>query len=171
MRQIPLFLLAAVLCAGEGPSAGGPPPQGGDKRPPGPSPEEMFQKADANKDGKVTLEELTAAIEARRKGEREGIFAKMDANGDGSISKEEFLAFEPPAPPTTPGQGGDEGRKPRRGGPDPAELFKRLDRNGDGVITADEVKRPEHPKGGSEGGGPPSGEHKPVKPAKDDPLE
>lgn len=161
MRHIPLILLAAVLCAGEGE---GPPQPGGDKRPPGPSPEEMFQKADADKDGKVTLAELTAAVEARMKSEREAMFAKIDANGDGQVSKDEFLAFEPPGPP---GQDG-EGKKKRRG-PDPAELFKRHDRNGDGVITADEMKRPE-PREGREGK-PPKGDGKGEgKPPKGDDL-
>lgn len=141
MRHVPLILLAAVLCAGEGQ---GPPP-GGDKRPPGPTPEDLFLKADADKDGKVTLAELTAAIEARMKSEREAVFGKMDANGDGQVSKEEFLAFESAGPP---GQDGD-GKKKRRG-PDPAEMFKRLDRNGDGVIAADEMKRPE-PREGRDG--------------------
>ncbi len=143
MRPIPLILLAAALCAVEGQMPPGPPGQ--DKRPPGPPPEELFQKADANKDGKVTLAELTAALEGRRKAEREGVFAKMDANGDGQISKEEFLAFEPPGPPPPPGEEGKP--KPHRG-PDPAELFKRLDRNADGVITVEEVKRPDRPRDG-----------------------
>lgn len=160
MRHIPLILLAAALCAGD---AEGPPQPGGDKRPPGPSPEEMFQKADADKDGKVTLAELTASIEARMKSEREAMFAKIDANGDGQVSKEEFVAFEPPGPPGPPGPDG-EGKKKRRG-PDPAEMFKRHDRNGDGVITADEMKRPE-PREGRDGKPPKEG-----KPPKgDDPL-
>jgi len=190
MRHLPLILLAAALCAGDsqpqpgqGPGPGGPPGQ----RPPGPSPEELFQKADANKDGKVTLEELTAAVEARVKAEREALFARIDANGDGNVSKEEFLAFEPPGPQGPPGQGppgqgppgeGPPGQGPpgegkgvrkqqRRGGPDPAEMFKRFDRNGDGIITADEVKRPEGREGRE---GRPEGrpEGKPGKP--DDPL-
>lgn len=137
MRQIPLILLATALCAGEGPPAGGPPDH--HKRPPGPSPEEMFQKADADKDGKVTLAELTAAVEGRMKIEREAMFARIDANGDGQVSKEEFLAFEPQAPP---GAAGEEGKKKRRG-PDPAEIMKRHDKNGDGILTVDEMQRPE----------------------------
>lgn len=156
MRHIPLILLAAALCAAEG--EGQPPPGGGDRRPPGPSPEELFHKADADKDGKVTLAELTTALETRIKAEREALFGKMDANGDGQVSKEEFLAFEPPGPPGPPGQEGKDGAegKKKRRGPDPAELFKRLDRNGDGVITAEETRRPEGregrpPKGDGDG--------------------
>ncbi len=141
MRPLPLILIAAALCAGEGPPPHAGPPGGPPGQRPDQSPEEMFQKADVDKDGKVTLAELTAAIEAHMQGQREAAFTRMDSNGDGQISKEEFLAFEPP------GQDGKDGAKQRRG-PDPAEIFKRMDRNGDGVITADEAKRPEPGKGG-----------------------
>lgn len=142
-----ILLIAAALVGGEA----GPPPQGGqDGKPnhrPGPPPEELFQKADADKDGKVTLAELTAAIESRGKVERTAMFDRMDANHDGNVSKEEFLAFEPPAPP------GEDGQPKKRRGPDPAEMMKHMDRNGDGVITADELpKRDGRPgKDGKEG--------------------
>ena len=163
MRTIPLIILAAALCAGEGegpqPHLGG---QGsnGEKRPPGPPPEEMFNKADANQDGIVTLAELTAALEARVRQEKEHVFGRIDANGDGVISKEEFLAHEPEGRP------GPDGKPSKRRGPDPAELMKRLDRNGDGVITRDEVKRPPNQegkggKGGGEGGAPLHGDPPP----------
>ena len=41
----------------------------------------MMAKADANKDGKISKAELTAALDAR--------FAKMDANRDGKLTKED----------------------------------------------------------------------------------
>jgi len=138
MRIPTLILLAGALCAGEAAtSSSGPPAQGQDKRP---SPEEIFTKADANDDGQVTLEELTAAVDARRVVERDAIFAKMDVNGDGQVSKSEFAVFEPPAPP------GEDGTKKRRGS-DPTEMMKRMDKNGDGVLTKDEMKRPPKPDG------------------------
>ncbi|MBN8525932.1 MAG: EF-hand domain-containing protein [Planctomycetes bacterium] len=126
------ILAAAALAGGE---AGPDRPGSNGNRPMGPSPEELFQKADADKDGKVTLAELTAALEGRMKAERASMFERMDANHDGNVSKEEFLAFEPPAPP------GEDGQKKRRAGPDPEEMFKRMDRNGDGAITQDELPR------------------------------
>ncbi|MEK7415566.1 MAG: EF-hand domain-containing protein [Planctomycetota bacterium] len=166
LRTFITICATGALCAGD---AGGPPPGRGEGGPPGgqrmgPPPEEMFKNADANGDGKVTLEELTAALEkkrgemgGRRNEERGKIFTKMDANGDGMVSKEEFLAFEPPAPPGQEGKEGnkDGGKEGARRGPDPAELFKRLDRNGDGVITQDDLpKRPVGPgkDGGKDGG-------------------
>jgi hypothetical protein len=127
------LLAAAALIGGE---AGAPPPREGPPgQRPGGSPEELFQKADADKDGKVTLAELTAALEGHMRAEREGVFDRMDANHDGNVSKAEFLAFEPPAPP------GEDGKPKKRRGPDPAEMFKHMDRNGDGVITSDELPR------------------------------
>lgn len=41
----------------------------------------MIEMADANKDGKISKAELTAALDAR--------FAKMDANRDGKLTKED----------------------------------------------------------------------------------
>jgi len=136
MNRIPtLLLIAAAALAG---AENGPPPSAGEGKPPrrpAIPPEELFQQADADKDGKVTLAELTAAVEAHVKNERGAVFDRMDANHDGNVSKEEFLAFEPPAPP------GEDGQPRKRRGPDPAEMMKRMDRNGDGVITADELPR------------------------------
>ncbi len=70
------------------------------------SPEERFSRMDADGDGKVTLEEFSAAHAKRMEkmkeresdrpqGDRtpppaEEIFARMDANSDGSITLEEF---------------------------------------------------------------------------------
>lgn len=48
-----------------------------------------FEQADANKDGKVTQEELRAAgIEYK-----DSLFSKADANGDGVLSREEYKVF------------------------------------------------------------------------------
>ena len=145
-RSLILLGLIGALCAEAAP--GGPGGQPG-KGPQGPSPEQLFTLADADGNGQVTKEELTAAFVKQRQAEREKIFAIIDANGDGSISKEEFLTHEPASPPQ-PGNSGNapgngQGKDPkRRPGPDIDELFKRLDRNGDGVITKEEVamKRP-----------------------------
>lgn len=62
-----------------------------------------FQKADANKDGKVDKAESdkfhaasTAAQEARRKQSFGALFARLDANKDGTISRQEFDSLSPP---------------------------------------------------------------------------
>jgi Ca2+-binding EF-hand superfamily protein len=97
----------------------------------------LFQRLDANHDGKVTQDEYMAYRDAtvwkkydsRNTGsvskktyvqgsrERSTAFARLDANGDGVLQKSEF----------------DE--ETRR-------LFEKRDRNHDGVLTADEFRAP-----------------------------
>ena len=81
----------------------------------GPSPRQMFERADANNDGKLTLEEMLLQSSTR--------FDKSDANGDGEISVEEMTAAIQ--------RERDERRARRR--------MKRLDFNGDGKVTKDEI--------------------------------
>lgn len=133
------------------------------------SPEEM----DANKDGKVTLEEFQAA-QAKM---TEARFGRLDKNGDGSISKDEY-----PTPPA--GVGAEGGRQ--RFMPDLAKLdkdgngsvskdefatstkemgaerFAKIDKDGDGSITKEEFEagRPQGGPGGGRRGPPESGEKK-----------
>lgn len=97
----------------------------------------LFQRLDANHDGKITPDEYKAYRDAtvwkkydpRGTGtvskktfvqgsrERATAFARLDANGDGVIQKSEF----------------DE---------ETQRLFERRDRNHDGVLTADEFRAP-----------------------------
>ncbi len=70
----------------------------------------MFERADADGDGKVTMEELSAL-----RGER---FSRIDANGDGQLSQEELTAM------------GREKAERRA-----ARMLERMDENGDGVIS------------------------------------
>ena len=80
-----------------GGGAGIPMPKGGKG-----DPREIFNRMDANKDGKLSRDELPERI-------REN-FARIDANGDGSVSVEEFAQIgrqfgkAPPAAPTSPAQ-------------------------------------------------------------------
>lgn len=71
----------------------------------------MFEKMDANGDGKVTKEEYkkyreqaSAQLKEKAKNEKlaglldsvlDKLFEKMDADGDGKITKEEFEKFQP----------------------------------------------------------------------------
>jgi len=73
----------------------------------------MFQKADADGDGKVTKAEFEAL-----RGDR---FGGMDANGDGVVSKDELIAKEME-------------RAERRAD----HMLERMDENKDGAISADE---------------------------------
>ncbi len=54
------------------------------------TPEEMFTKKDADKDGKISKEEFLKGSKDAAKSEAS--FAKKDADKDGSLSKEEFTA-------------------------------------------------------------------------------
>ncbi|HZN34436.1 MAG TPA: hypothetical protein VFB80_11480 [Pirellulaceae bacterium] len=84
------------------------------------NPRQFFDRLDANKDGKLSKEELPERM-------REGL-ARLDADGDGSISPDELARSV--------------GRAGAPGTPAPpqlAEQFDRLDANKDGKLTKDEV--------------------------------
>lgn len=105
-----------------------------------------FAAIDADKDGKVTEEEL-AAMRTQRKGER---FAQLDANNDGAISPDE-------APPRmkqhfakadadgdgkiTQAELAEGWQKMRKRGPGKRGKLAHFDEDGDGVITADEFSQ------------------------------
>lgn len=71
-----------------------------------------FESLDHNGDGEITVEDLTAARDAR--------FADFDANGDGSVSLEEFQAH-------AAAQASERA----------AAAFERLDADGDGALSRD----------------------------------
>ena len=136
---------------GYGPPPGGPggmmPPPGGPgggHGPFGPNPDQL----DANKDGKITNEEYSAAwgtVIAEQ-------FKKLDANSDGSLSKKELEKAPGPghgprggehgpgdsagAPPPPPPDGHAGGRRPPMRSPRPTA--EQLDPNKDGKVTKDE---------------------------------
>jgi collagen type III alpha len=138
------------------PLAGGPPPG----RPGAgalPAPRQMFERLDANKDGKLTKEELPERMQ-------EG-FARLDANGDGTLNVEELGrgAFPPGAFPrrpdgAPPGGPGDalrpalaaidanrDGELSKEEIAGAAKALLSLDRNGDGQLTRDELAGPGGP--------------------------
>lgn len=81
-----------------------------------------FSDVDANADGGVTLQEIQAAMEARK----DARFAQTDTNGDGALSAEEMIAMA------------DTNRQERMASRI-AEHIERADTNGDGMLQADEV--------------------------------
>lgn len=103
--KLQLMLSGAALLAVAGFAAAQPP---GDR--PGPDGnitrqqaiahvDEMFGRLDANRDGRVTPDEMQAAgmhrreeMMHRREEMRQHMFDRLDANHDGSISREEFAA-------------------------------------------------------------------------------
>ncbi len=94
------------------PPAGGPPPGGGSGAA---KAEEVFDEMDTDKDGKVSLEELLAALEKKQEDGATGgssaavdkfatevkeLFQSADADGDGSITQTELASlFEQLRPP------------------------------------------------------------------------
>jgi Ca2+-binding EF-hand superfamily protein len=102
-------------------------------------------KADANKDGKISLSEFQNSHLDR--------MMKLDTNQDGKITEAEFMAMKPmmgpgapPPPPPPPGMDAksmDHLDHKMGMGPDHKEhqsmMFDMIDRNDDGAITADEI--------------------------------
>jgi Ca2+-binding EF-hand superfamily protein len=103
-----------------GGGAGFPMPKGGKG-----DPREFFKQMDANKDGKLTKDEMPERMRDN--------FARLDADGDGVVSQEEFAQIgrqagkRPPGAPGAPPQN------------DQAKAFELTDTNKDGKITKDEV--------------------------------
>ena len=81
--RITTLLAVATLTAAVAAPAFAQPPAGGRGGLP------TFDAMDANKDGKVTKEELTAALPEQAKSFADRIFTARDTNKDGAITKEE----------------------------------------------------------------------------------
>lgn len=104
------------------------------------NPEELFRRADRNRDEKVTLDEFP---EERREALRPR-FERADRDGDGALSMTEFgelaRAFardartQPGRPPQTQPAQTDQGATA-----DGEQLFFAIDANGDGALSADEI--------------------------------
>ncbi len=113
----------------------------------------MFEEADSNQDGSLTIDELQAYMQVRvaehakeREQEHSEMqsrmaqhFAEMDTNNDQSITAEEAKSA----------------------------AFNRMDKNGDGFIAADEMKRPRGHRNGK-GSRQHHRDHRPDQPAEDE---
>ena len=95
----------------------------------------QVKSIDANTDGKLSADEITAfamsQIQSRIADHTKAMVTKLDTDGDGLLSAAELLA-RPLAPPD----------------------FQRLDRNGDGTVTQDELAPPPPRHGGPQDGAP-----------------
>ena len=115
-----------------------------------------FSSFDANGDGQVTLEELSAAGDAR--------FAELDSNSDGQVSLEEFQAHaesqarsraeEMFAKLDADGDGflGRDALEARKRGPSPERIISRLDTDGDGMISEAEFDAAKERRQARDGG-------------------
>lgn len=92
MKAVTSFLAILALSAVTSFAAEGDAPKKpeGDKGKPKMTPEEMFTKKDADKDGKISKEEFLKGSKDAAKSE--ATFTKKDKDKDGSLSKEEFTA-------------------------------------------------------------------------------
>lgn len=103
-----------------------------------PDPEMLFKKIDANQDGKVDKDELSAfasQIEEKtgQKLDIEQMFEDYDKDQDGVLSKDELGN-------AMKSQMGKFQGPPPAGGPGPEEMFKKVDQDGDGEINQNELQ-------------------------------
>jgi Ca2+-binding EF-hand superfamily protein len=133
-------------------AGGGPPGRPGARGPE--TPRQMLERLDANRDGKLTSEELPERMR--------DAFARVDANGDATLSLDELARMmpQPPgffrrpegAPPAGPGDAlrpalaaidaNRDGELSKEEIAGAAKALLTLDRNGDGQLTRDELAGP-----------------------------
>jgi Ca2+-binding EF-hand superfamily protein len=137
MKRFRGCLLSAVLLSGAGFVIAQDTDSKSEAKPAEPaSPGSLFDKLDANGDGKLVKDKISE--EQRRAFER--MLRLGDGNDDGELTREEFqkAVAEQPAPVEQPGFG----QPGQRRGPMPVsaeEFFKRMDRNSDGKLSRDEL--------------------------------
>ncbi len=106
--------------------------QGAEVRAPGDrphAPEDAFRRADANRDGKVSYEELRA----RRPNVSQDAFNRMDTDGDGSLTPADRSGA------TQRGAGRPDASKAGEARAQMLEKMMESDANGDGQVSFDEI--------------------------------
>ncbi|RWR79610.1 putative calcium-binding protein CML18 [Cinnamomum micranthum f. kanehirae] len=99
--------------------------------------EKVFNRFDANGDGKVSASELASVMRALGSppsvDELSRMMAEMDADGDGFVDLKEFVEFY--------GEGGGGGGGGGGDGKEIRDAFEMYDQNKDGKISAKELHR------------------------------
>lgn len=120
MRKFVLIGGAAMLALG---AAGAAYAQGGPREGMRGGPERLFERADADRDGRITRDEMRAAARER--------FDRVDGNRDGAVTLEEWQAY---AATEWGRRGGEERVTQRR-----AAMFRGADQNADGRLSFEEA--------------------------------
>ena len=90
MKKLIIAILAVTALGGFTAFAGD---KGGDKGGDKPKHQKKpFEEVDANKDGKISLDEFKAAMPKLDPAKAEEFFKKKDANSDGSLTPDEYNA-------------------------------------------------------------------------------
>lgn len=108
------------------PEIGGPPGKEGR-----PNPGQMFERMDANKDGKLQKSEIPAEAPPKI---REMLDKVFEASGKDELSRDELLSSMGKMAKEKAGPPGGKGGEPSK----MIERLKKLDKNGDGKVTTDE---------------------------------
>ncbi|MFL1462067.1 EF-hand domain-containing protein [Roseococcus sp. DSY-14] len=117
---------AAPAPQGAGPGAQATGPRGGLER--------MFERLDANRDGRVAWDEAWAVAQER--------FGAADADRNGSLSFAEFGNLRAPGRDGAAAQPGPRPEHLQRGSERRAAMFRALDANSDGNLTLAEMQAP-----------------------------
>lgn len=128
--------LGAALLAATPVLAQPAPPPGGPQGGPGPRGgiERMFERLDANRDGRVTWDETWAVTQER--------FGAADADRNGTLTFAEFQNLRAPGRDGAAQQPGPRPEHVQRGAERRAAMFRALDANSDGGVTLAEMQVP-----------------------------
>lgn len=118
-----LAISACSICLAQAQDKPAGPPPEGERGGPGkgrPSPEQIMEHLDTNKDGFISEEEFKAGPRAKADPEKAvEMFKKIDTDKDGKISLEELKKAPRPQGPPPGGKGGDHKGPPPEGAPVP----------------------------------------------------
>lgn len=105
---------------------------------------ERIMRMDANHDGRVTqaeMEALRGQWRERREQRGQDVFARLDTDHSGQLSQQEFTAGRDQMRERRRERMGERGEHRGMGRGDPGERFARLDADRDGSVSAAELDR------------------------------